>query len=146
MEREKRQKLMKLFYDSVCHPLTETKGEDYTQKTDDANSNFKRLAERMKERGMDKYDVLWVYMSKHMDAIDSWFIHRNVESEPIGMRLADAINYLEIMMTMLIEDHINPFPPNHPLGQMLGAQLDACTVEELDNAMARLHHGGDGQE
>ena len=82
-------------------------------------------------KSIDKFDVLWVYLSKHLDAIDSWFIHRELKSsEDIFSRIADAVNYLLIMVTLLVEDGENPFSKDHPLGKIIDDELQEQRNEQ----------------
>ena len=74
--------------------LTDTKGREYAN-SDDQLANFKRLAKRL---GLTPAQVCTVYLTKHLDSIDSWV--RNPEqdlSEPIDGRIDDAILYLILL-------------------------------------------------
>lgn len=80
------------------------KGNAYSGDVD-ANANFKRNAERL---GMTKYQILAVYMNKHMDGINN-AIKVNPEfpeekTEGMRGRILDAINYLAILLTLIKED------------------------------------------
>jgi hypothetical protein len=80
------------------------KGTAYSGEQD-ANANFKRNAERL---GMTKYQILAVYLNKHMDGINNaikvspQFPTENTEG--MSGRIADAINYLAILYTLIKED------------------------------------------
>lgn len=80
------------------------KGTAYSGETD-ANANFKRNAEKL---GMTKYQVLSIYMNKHMDGINNAikFNPEFPEEKTEGMRgrILDAINYLAILLTLIEED------------------------------------------
>lgn len=89
-----------------CLETLLTKGAAYSGDID-ANSNFKRNAERL---GMTKYQVLMVYMNKHFDGINN-AIRANPEypeekTEGMKGRILDAINYLCILHTLIEEDKI----------------------------------------
>ena len=95
------------------HPIMTIKGRDYTEYLQDgdgppvsANANFQGVANLLSARqGVDKLYVTWaVYFVKHIQAILSWVCTREVKSEPIQGRMADAINYIFILWTMLVED------------------------------------------
>jgi len=103
MEPNKRIELIKKFFEEECLPLLDTKGHDYTQGSNDANSNFKTGAKRLHKRGIDEIDVWAIYFGKHMDAIETWLNDRAVKSEPIKSRIADAVNYLLILHTLIVE-------------------------------------------
>jgi len=87
-------------------PVLEAKGHDYSGD-EDINSNFPIVARRMKEE-IDKYDVWQVYFTKHMMAIETWLEDREVKSEPIHMRIVDAINYLIILWSMAADQGLMP--------------------------------------
>ena len=91
-------------------PVLSQKGRDYTAYTADedgkvsANANFSALAEMLSDPNIDKYQVWSVFFLKHIQAILSWVATRSVESEEIEGRLTDALNYLVILWSMLVED------------------------------------------
>ena len=89
-----------------CLNILDKKGHDYSGD-EDANSNFKILAERLKGRGLDKYNIWFVYFEKHLSAIETFINTRKLESEGIQGRIQGAINYLAILHTLLIEDYEN---------------------------------------
>jgi hypothetical protein len=74
--------------------LTDTKGREYAN-SDDQLANFKRLSTQL---GLTPEQVITVYMTKHLDSINSYV--RNPEqdlSEPIDGRIDDAILYLILL-------------------------------------------------
>lgn len=80
------------------------KGHAYSGDAD-AFANFKRNAEAV---GLTKYQILLVYMRKHIDAITT-AIKDNPnspvdKSESIIGRIDDAVNYLDLLAGMLEED------------------------------------------
>lgn len=82
--------------------VSNKKGQDYTQKSQDALKNFKTVAERT---GLTAKQVLGVYMMKHQDAIASFIEHDGqLESEPIKERIIDNINYLTLLWGLIVED------------------------------------------
>lgn len=93
-------------FDKFILPILDAKGNDYSSDID-TNSNFPTVANRMRE-GIDKYDVWQVYFEKHMMAIETWMKDREVKSEPIHMRIVDAINYLIILWSMASDDGLMP--------------------------------------
>jgi hypothetical protein len=98
------------FIDKHCLPLLDTKGHDYTAgnaekgEEPDALANFKEIANALQGRGVDKYDVWYVYFAKHLDALKTWLNDRRVRSEPLQGRIADLVNYLLILVALLEED------------------------------------------
>ena len=105
MNLKNRNKLIKKLLDD-CHKILLDKGNAYSGEAD-ANSNFKRNADRL---GMTKYQVLMVYMNKHFDGINNAIKHFPTfpEEKTEGMhgRILDAINYLCILHTLIEEDRI----------------------------------------
>lgn len=89
---------------SECLAIMHGKGSAYSG-TDDANSNFKRNAERL---GASKYQILMIYLNKHYDGIMN-AIKLNPEApveqtESMHGRIVDIINYLVILDSLLKED------------------------------------------
>lgn len=78
-----------------------TKGKEYSRNEEDVNSNFKRLSA---ETGINSKQVLYIYLKKHLDAITYFIKENKVESEIIESRIADAINYLFILASLIEEE------------------------------------------
>lgn len=96
--------------------LSCTKGKEYAG-SDDRLANFKRLGADL---GMDPRAVLWVYLTKHLDAIRSYLRRGHVLSEPIEGRIDDAILYLVLLKCLDIEKRLQggsglPIIPDQPL-------------------------------
>jgi len=120
MPAEERLEVVSAIIDKYVHPIMKAKGRDYTQYLQDApddagrmgamisaNANFQGVADLLSARqGIDKYVTWAVYFVKHIQAILSWVCTRQVKSEPIEGRMADAINYVFILWSMLVEDAI----------------------------------------
>lgn len=105
MNSKERLETIERFLENECFPLLEAKGHDYTQGNAEVNDNFKRIAITLQGRGIDKYDVWAIYFQKHIDALTTWLNKRQMESsESLGSRIADLVNYLLILHTMLEED------------------------------------------
>ena len=90
-----------------CKEVLIHKGIAYSGEID-ANSNFKRNAKLL---GVTKYQVLAVYLNKHLDGIIN-AIKANPdfpEEKTEGMygRITDAINYLTILYSLIVEDKQN---------------------------------------
>lgn len=85
-----------------CISLTDTKGKDYTKGNEDVLIAFKE--------GGSSFDVspekyLGFALKKQVDAIYSYIKTNGAsQSEPIEMRIADAINYL-IFLQGLVKDN-----------------------------------------
>ena len=71
--------------------LLSSKGDDYTQQSDDVLHNFKVVAE---QTGKTPLEVWAVYAAKHWLAIMSFVKNGAVKSEPIEGRFRDLGNYL----------------------------------------------------
>lgn len=103
MEAPQRDKLIRDFLAGICFPLLESKGASYAQ-TDvqpDVNSNFKRQAVVW---GVTPLQAWGIYFGKHIDAIQTHIrTGGSFESEPIHLRIADAVNYLLILYSLLEE-------------------------------------------
>jgi hypothetical protein len=80
--------------------ICKTKGIEYSNSTQDANENFKKLG---RELGMDMKQILWVYAQKHNQAISNFLKEGKVHSEPIEGRIHDAILYHFILLSLLKE-------------------------------------------
>ncbi len=84
--------------------LSKTKGVEYANSDEDANMNFKRIGEQV---GIDPRQVLWIYASKHYDAISSYLRTGEIHSEPIDGRIHDLILYLFILLSLEYEHRID---------------------------------------
>lgn len=80
------------------------KGKAYSG-SEDSLDNFKRNAKNL---GLTKYQVLSVYMNKHIDSINNAIKEHPdfPEDATEGMRgrIIDAINYLTILWSLIQED------------------------------------------
>lgn len=88
-------------YDTLLQ-LTRTKGAEYAHDADQL-ANFKRLSDRL---GMPAEAILMVYLTKHLDSIES-FIREPQKglSEPIDARIDDAILYLCLLKALIHDSH-----------------------------------------
>jgi len=80
--------------------LLQQKGADYTRRSPDRLSNFKRNAEAI---GLTPIQVWAVYAGKHWDAIMSFVKSGKAESESIESRFDDLTNYLYLLEGLLKE-------------------------------------------
>lgn len=84
------------------------KGGEYAG-SEDRLANFKRGQLRT---GAHPYQVLWIYLSKHLDSVETFIkdtaagIERT-RSEPIDGRLDDIINYC-LLMKALVKESSQP--------------------------------------
>lgn len=90
-----------LFQD--CAGTATSKGNEYSG-LEDTHANFKRLADKL---DMPAEKVLMVYMTKHLDSIDSYIksgMKNDTLTEPIRGRIIDAINYLSLLAAYIEKD------------------------------------------
>lgn len=66
-----------------------------------AFGNFERVATQLR---MDRKQVLWVYVSKHLDGIVSYLNGHRSQREEIEGRIDDVEVYLELLRAMIYED------------------------------------------
>jgi hypothetical protein len=99
----------KVFFQK-CLDVMNTKGQEYSG-SEDKFANFKRLAKKYR---VPTEEICGIYMTKHMDSIDSFIRERRAGksvmelemglSEPISGRIGDAINYLFILKGIIDEE------------------------------------------
>jgi hypothetical protein len=91
--------------------LLVVKGGEYAG-SEDRLANFKRGQLRT---GAHPYQVLWIYLSKHIDSVETFIkdhaagIQRE-RSEPIDGRLDDIINYCLLMKALVKETNESSQP------------------------------------
>jgi len=98
MNLHDRNVLMKNILDS-CYETLVSKGIDYSGST--ANDNFDTIAGYT---GVSRYTVWAVYFFKHISAILRFCKDGKLDSEGIKGRIIDAIGYLAILHTLIVED------------------------------------------
>lgn len=102
MNHKERNDFIKNEFDKIIK-LSETKGVEYANSDIDANNNFKEIADKL---GIDKKTVLWIYATKHFQAITSYIKNGETLSEPIDGRIHDLILYLFILLSMDSDERI----------------------------------------
>lgn len=104
MTLEKRKEIIEQMIKSETEIFL-AKGKSYAGNGDTL-ANFKRNAERL---GLTKYQIWGVYFNKHIDSINNAISDNPNEprdnSEGLQGRIADARNYLAILLCLLIEDN-----------------------------------------
>lgn len=90
-----------LFY--LCKTIIKSKGYTYAHG-ENPLGNFNRLSQIL---GIDRKRILLIYFYKHLDAIIAYINGQREDTEDIKSRIADAINYLAILYTMIMEDERN---------------------------------------
>lgn len=77
------------------------KRPEYTEGHPDVLNNFKVVA---KELGLTPIQVWYVYFRKHVASISQFAGHpERTQSESIDGRIADAVNYLELLYALVHE-------------------------------------------
>lgn len=90
--------------------MATSKGKEYAN-SEDRFGNFNRLAQRL---GIKREQVLLIYFTKHLDAIESFVkTGQTFSDEHIMGRIIDAITYLTLLGGMIHED-INLDHPTQP--------------------------------
>ncbi len=84
--------------------MKDTKGKEYAN-SENRFANFDRLATRL---NLSNLKVALVYLTKHMDAIESYISRgRTYSTETIQGRIVDAIMYLILIAGMIEEEEEN---------------------------------------
>ena len=81
--------------------LREEGQKEYAHDTDNAFANFERLAADLK---IDRKQILWVYLRKHLDGIVAYINGHKSQRESIHGRIDDAHVYLELLRGMIKEE------------------------------------------
>ena len=84
-----------------CQSIMDAKQPEYTQKNLDVLNNFKTTAESI---GIEPMEVWAVFFNKHIQAILTHAGDPNMhQAEPIESRYADAINYLFLGFSLILD-------------------------------------------
>lgn len=84
--------------------MRDTKGKEYAN-SESRFANFDRLSVRL---NIKNTQVGLVYLTKHMDAIESYIARgRTYSTETIQGRIVDAITYLTLIGGMILEETTN---------------------------------------
>ena len=83
--------------------MGETKGKEYANGAD-RFGNFNRLSERL---DLSNTKVGWVYLAKHLDAIESFIrTGETFSEESIRGRFVDSITYLTLILGMIVDNKV----------------------------------------
>lgn len=90
---------------NLCTDLVGTSmdGQKEYVLNEDAFDNFNRLANKL---GLDRKQVLMVYMEKHLDGIVSYIKGHRSQRESVHGRIKDAMVYLALLDAMIAEEDI----------------------------------------
>jgi hypothetical protein len=90
--------------------MKNTKGKEYAN-SESRFANFDRLSVRL---NISNLAVALVYLTKHMDAIESYIARgRTYSTETIQGRIVDAITYLTLIAGMIEEKENDLKPPRY---------------------------------
>lgn len=81
-----------------CRDLRDAGQKEYAHDEGNAFANFERLAEDL---GLDRKQVLWVYLRKHLDGILAFIRGHRSQREDVRGRINDAIVYLTLLRGMV---------------------------------------------
>lgn len=110
------------------HHLTQSKGAEYTHGKDNRFDNFERQAAAL---GLTREQVLFVFLTKHMDSITTYIADRargtaRDYSESMTGRVDDAILYLLLLRCMI---EMNERPQTIELPFMAEPRLEQWPIE-----------------
>ena len=75
--------------------------KEYAHDEDNCFQNFEKIA---KQLNLDRKQVLWVYLMKHIDGILAFINGHESQREDVRGRLTDVIVYLTLLWGMIEED------------------------------------------
>ena len=75
--------------------------KEYARKSNNAFANFERVGENL---GIDRKEVLLVYLLKHIDGICSYAKGHKSQREDVRGRITDVIVYLCLLCGMVESD------------------------------------------
>lgn len=78
--------------------------KEYAHDEDNAFANFERIANQL---GLDRKEVLYVYLFKHLDGIVSYIKGHRSQRESVEGRILDARVYLALLAGMIQEEEEN---------------------------------------
>lgn len=84
-----------------CDRVLKSKGNDYTQRQPGDKGRLKNFYRNGERLGLPAVKILALYLNKHLDAIETFVRHGQVESEPIEGRIVDAVNYLLLLAKLV---------------------------------------------
>jgi hypothetical protein len=91
--------------------IVTAKRPEYTEGHIDVLNNFKVVA---REVGLTPIQVWYVYFRKHVASISQFAKNPDLlQSEPIRGRICDAMNYLELLNALVIENQKTDLPLTH---------------------------------
>ena len=99
---------IKTLMDQIFRELQVTREagqKEYAHDDNNAFANFERLSTDL---NIDRKQVLWVYVYKHIDGIKSFLKGHRSQREDIRGRIKDVIVYLILLWGMIDDDDSKP--------------------------------------
>lgn len=93
MNLSERNKAVKEIFEDECFAILESKGSDYMRA--DAWDQFEQLAEML---NLTPLQVMYVYMHKHLKAIETAMRDGRLKAECLEDKLKDVANYALMMV------------------------------------------------
>jgi hypothetical protein len=93
------EKMQEIFEE--CNKLRGAGQAEYARREGEAFANFMRVAERL---GLDRKQVLMVYMEKHLDGIHAYINGHKSQREDVRGRINDVITYACLLRGMVDEE------------------------------------------
>lgn len=124
MNFKRRAAIVRHFIDTYVGPVMEDKGGAYSRGEENCNSNFYRVGEVLG----DPMKACWTYALKHIDAISGYVKDgcdgKVIGSETVESRIGDAVNYLLILHSLLIQEGVldDPVGGEETGGEVLSAR------------------------
>jgi hypothetical protein len=106
MTQNQRVEFIQRFFNERCVELMATKGKEYSLSNEDVNQNFKVTG---KDINIGPKKILYIFAKKHWDAITNYIKTEKVESETIESRIADIINYMFILASLIEEERLDSY-------------------------------------
>ena len=109
--------------------ILDQKGREYASEND-ALGNFKK---RAVDNGIDPKQILWIFLSKHLDGIKSYIkIGHEISEEPIKGRINDARNYLFLLHCLVEEEKVEKQKTLDELNKADQKRVNEAQRESLD--------------
>lgn len=102
MNKGEMQSVMDKVFDE-CRALRTAGQQEYAHRDENAFANFERVAERL---GLDRKQVLLVYVEKHLDGIHSFVQGHRSQREDVRGRINDLITYACLLRGMIEEEAV----------------------------------------
>jgi hypothetical protein len=147
MNAAKRARVIESFLETYSGPVMKDKGGAYSRGEENSNSNFYRVGEAL---GHTPMETAWVYALKHIDAISAYIKGGCqgdvVGGEPVEGRIGDAVNYLLILYSILVQEGVvkDPDPVADDWKEKTATQAVAHRC--LDCAYDEVYRAGDASD